>query len=122
MSARPLEPPRLARGCRCGGGAIPYSEGGESPSCAKCGRALRPAASQLQIGASIGVEERTGGPGPGPRPEPAARPKRRVRAWDAEPPPAPSLAPQAGSGPSFEWPFGACGGKGPSPRRAGGER
>jgi hypothetical protein len=98
--------PGLAPTCRCERGAIPYAEDGAT-SCAKCGRALEPATADTQTGASIGVEERTGCPPPGPSPELAARPNGRDRARppDAEPPPAPTLAPQAGSGESFDWPF-----------------
>jgi hypothetical protein len=115
--------PGLAPTCRCERGAIPYLEDG-SASCAKCGRALEPATLDMQNSASIGVEERTGRTPPGPSPEPAARPNGRDRARppDAEPPPAPTLAPQACSGPSFEWPFGPGAGKGPPGQRAGSAR
>jgi hypothetical protein len=108
MTAEPVDPPTRARACRCGSGAIPYTDGDESPSCVKCGRPLEAMIVDSGGTASIGVEDRTGHTPPGPRPEPAPRPtgRDRARPSDAEPPPAPILAPQAGSGPSFDWPFG----------------
>jgi hypothetical protein len=111
--------PGLAPTCRCERGAIPYVEDG-SACCAKCGRDLEQATADTQNRASIGVEERTGCPPPGPSPESAARPNGRDRARppDAEPPPAPSLAPQPGSGPTFDWPFGP--GAAARPGRPGG--
>jgi hypothetical protein len=119
MSVTRIDLPGQARTCRCGRGAIPYVDDGLI-SCAKCGRAPEPATADTQTRASVGVEERTGCPPPGPSPEPATRPNGRDRArpLDAEPPPAPSLAPQAGSGPSFDWPFGPGAPTGPG--RSGG--
>jgi hypothetical protein len=114
MSGGRIGLPGLASTCRCGRGAIPYVDDG-SPSCAKCGRPVETATTDTQTRASSGVEERTGCPPPGPSPEPAARPNGRDRArpTDAEPPPAPSLAPHAGSGLSFDWPFGSGAPTGP---------
>jgi hypothetical protein len=114
MSVRRIDLPGLAPTCRCERGAIPYTEDG-LPSCAKCGRGLESATTETQNKASIGVEERIGCPPLGPSPEPAARPNGRDRArhLDAEPPPAPTLAPQAGSGESFDWPFRSGASTGP---------
>jgi hypothetical protein len=108
VSGRPDAIPISARGCRCGSGAIPYVEDGLA-SCAKCGHAVEPPVVDLDVRAPLRLEDRTGCTPPGPSPEPAAHPieRDRGRPTDAEPPPAPSLAPHAGSGPSFDWPFGA---------------
>jgi hypothetical protein len=124
MSPQRLDPQTRARACRCGSGAIPYTEGDEPPSCAKCGHPLEAVRVDSGVGASIGVEARTGYPPPGPRPEPAQRPtgRDRARPSDAEPPPASIFAPQAGSGPSFDWPFGPEAANRPRRQRPGGAR
>ena len=121
MSARRPALPTPARGCRCGSGAIPYVEDG-SAACAKCGHALRPAATDPQVAASSGLEDRTGWPPPGPSPEPDARPVGPLSAQSphADTRPAATLAPHAGSGRSFEWPFGPDNHAGSEPRRSGG--